>query len=116
MLRETITLAWREIRAHLMRSCLTTLGIVIGVSAVIAILTVSDGLKARVTKELSGIGGNLRLCGPARQAATASPHLPNRSGRKMSPRCVARCKASPTSRLWQHARSQRLLGMPASRP
>src|SRR5690349_15217555 len=64
MLRETIILAWREIRAHLMRSSLTMLGIIIGVSAVIAILTVSDGLTARITKELSGIGGNLLTLRP----------------------------------------------------
>src|SRR5690242_7146579 len=81
MLRETIILAWREIRGHLMRSSLTTLGIIIGVSAVIAILTVSDGLKARITKELSGIGGNLLTLRPGQTrgdsvASFAQPFRP----------------------------------------
>jgi putative ABC transport system permease protein len=64
MLRETIILAWREIRANLMRSGLTTLGIVIGITAVVAIVTVSNGLQAKITKDLNGIGGNLLTLRP----------------------------------------------------
>ena len=64
MLRETIILAWREIRANLMRSGLTALGIIIGITAVVAIVTVSNGLHAKITKDLNGIGGNLLTLRP----------------------------------------------------
>jgi len=43
MLGTTIVLALREIRRHLLRSFLTILGIVIGVSAVITMVTMGNG-------------------------------------------------------------------------
>jgi putative ABC transport system permease protein len=59
MLRETILLALREIRRNLMRSSLTILGIVIGVAAVITMVTLGRGATAQVTSDIAKLGTNL---------------------------------------------------------
>ena len=59
-----IQLALREIRANLMRSILTALGIIIGVSAVIIMVTLGGGASARVTKDIEGLGRNLLVVFP----------------------------------------------------
>jgi len=59
MLRETILLAFREIRRNLMRSSLTILGIVIGVAAVITMVTLGRGATAQVTSDIAKLGTNL---------------------------------------------------------
>ena len=50
MLWNALLLALRALRRSKMRSFLTTLGIVIGVAAVIAMVAIGDGAKARVAK------------------------------------------------------------------
>ncbi|MFP7722610.1 ABC transporter permease [Lysobacter sp. A3-1-A15] len=47
-----------SIRAHGFRSLLTTLGIVIGVAAVIAVVSVMSGLSRSITQKFSGLGGD----------------------------------------------------------
>jgi putative ABC transport system permease protein len=59
MLRETLMLALREIRRNVMRSILTILGIVIGVAAVIALVTLGKGATAQVAAEIGSLGSNL---------------------------------------------------------
>jgi putative ABC transport system permease protein len=59
MLWETILLAQREIRRNVMRSSLTILGIVIGVAAVIAMVTLGQGATAKVTSDIAKLGSNL---------------------------------------------------------
>ncbi len=59
-----IVLAWREISGNLMRSILTILGIVIGVAAVIVMVTAGNGATANVTNEISGLGRNLVVLSP----------------------------------------------------
>lgn len=59
MLKETILLALREIRRNLMRSSLTILGIVIGVAAVITMVTLGRGVTAQVTANIAKLGTNL---------------------------------------------------------
>ena len=49
MLWETILLAIRAIRRNVLRSSLTVLGIVIGVAAVITMVTMGNGATAQVT-------------------------------------------------------------------
>lgn len=49
----------REIRRNAMRSSLTILGIVIGVAAVITMVTVGDGATRQVAYEISSLGSNL---------------------------------------------------------
>jgi putative ABC transport system permease protein len=59
MLWETILLALREIRRSVLRSSLTILGIVIGVAAVITMVTLGKGATAKVTSDISKLGSNL---------------------------------------------------------
>ena len=59
MLLNTLLLALRSIRRNLMRSFLTILGIVIGVSAVITMVTLGNGATLAVQNQISGLGTNL---------------------------------------------------------
>jgi putative ABC transport system permease protein len=59
MILETILLAQREICRNVLRSSLTILGIVIGVAAVITMVTLGGGATAKVTAEISSLGSNL---------------------------------------------------------
>lgn len=56
---ESLRAAVNAIRAHGMRSVLTTLGIVIGIASVIAVVAVLQGLTASIDKQLSGLGSNV---------------------------------------------------------
>ncbi len=56
---QAILLALKEIRRNLMRSSLTILGIVIGVAAVITMVTLGSGATAKVTEDISSLGSNL---------------------------------------------------------
>jgi putative ABC transport system permease protein len=64
MIWETILLALRQIRRNVMRSSLTILGIVIGVSAVITMVTLGGGATAKVTSDIAKLGTNLLLVRP----------------------------------------------------
>ncbi|WP_408960003.1 ABC transporter permease [Natrinema sp. 74] len=50
---ESLRLAWRSIRGHKLRSALTTLGIVIGVAAVIAFVSLGASLQAGIIGDIS---------------------------------------------------------------
>jgi len=56
---ESLLLALRQIRRNLMRSSLTILGIVIGVGAVITMVTLGGGATAKVTSDIAKLGTNL---------------------------------------------------------
>jgi putative ABC transport system permease protein len=64
MLFEAIKLASQAIRRNALRSFLTVLGIVIGVAAVIAMVTIGNGTTAKVTAEVSRLGSNLLFVRP----------------------------------------------------
>ncbi len=59
MIGQTILLALRAIRRNVLRSSLTILGIVIGVAAVITMVTLGDGATAQVTADISRLGSNM---------------------------------------------------------
>ena len=75
----TLLLALREIRRNLLRSFLTVLGIVIGVAAVITMVTLGNGATRAVSDQISSLGSNLLMIrpgqrlGPVRDAAGAPP-------------------------------------------
>ncbi len=64
MLWNTLILALREIRRNLLRSGLTILGIVIGVCAVITMVTLGDGATERVKGDIAKLGFNLIIVAP----------------------------------------------------
>jgi len=67
MLWNAVLLALREIRRNLMRSFLTILGIVIGVSAVITMVTLGNGATRAVSDQISSLGSNLLIVRPGQQ-------------------------------------------------
>ena len=78
MLYETLKLAFQAIRRNALRSFLTVLGIVIGVAAVIAMVTIGNGTTAKVTADLAKLGTNLQFVrpgqfGPGRASSEAKP-------------------------------------------
>jgi putative ABC transport system permease protein len=67
MLWNAIVLALAAIRRNLMRSTLTVLGIVIGVAAVIIMVTLGNGATARVTSDISSLGANMLMVMPGQE-------------------------------------------------
>jgi putative ABC transport system permease protein len=77
MIWNSLLLAVRAIRRNVLRSFLTILGVVIGVSAVIVMMTLGDGATQSVKDQISSLGNNLlqirpgQRLGPGRDAARA---------------------------------------------
>jgi putative ABC transport system permease protein len=59
MLGTTFVLAFRSIRRHLLRSFLTILGIVIGVAAVVTMVTLGNATTAAVQESIANLGTNI---------------------------------------------------------
>jgi putative ABC transport system permease protein len=59
MLWTTIILSLREIRRHLLRSFLTVLGVVIGVAAVVTMVSLGHAASRSVQSQVSSLGSNL---------------------------------------------------------
>jgi putative ABC transport system permease protein len=66
MLWEAIKLANQSVRRNALRSVLTLLGIVIGVGAVIAMVTIGNGTTEKVKADLSKLGTNMLVARPGR--------------------------------------------------
>ncbi|MDY7076520.1 MAG: ABC transporter permease [Chloroflexota bacterium] len=61
---EGVRLAWRALIANKLRAGLTMLGIIIGVGAVIALMSVGDGVQNYITDRFKGIGAHLLFIFP----------------------------------------------------
>src|SRR3989475_9141339 len=59
LVRMTLLTAWRALRRNLTRSLLTMLGVVIGVAAVIAMVSVGQGADASVQAQIASLGTNI---------------------------------------------------------
>lgn len=68
MILETGKLAIQAIFRNALRSSLTVLGVVIGVAAVIAMVTLGQGTTARVATEVAQLGSNLLMIMPGQAA------------------------------------------------
>ena len=60
-------IAFRALARNKMRSALTMLGIVIGVSAVIAMVSIGQGAQAQVQEQVANVGTNLLFVGAGSQ-------------------------------------------------
>jgi putative ABC transport system permease protein len=67
MLWSTVLLAIREIRRNALRSLLTILGIIIGVGAVIVMVTLGEGATVQVREQIAGMGSNLLMVSPGKR-------------------------------------------------
>ncbi|OGE18890.1 hypothetical protein A3J19_00430 [Candidatus Daviesbacteria bacterium RIFCSPLOWO2_02_FULL_41_8] len=70
---EIFSLSITAILANRMRTLLTILGIVIGVTSVILLISVVTGLKSFITKEIQGLGSNLMFVIPGKVGGARSP-------------------------------------------
>ena len=61
---ENFRIAFSALRANLMRSILTTLGIIIGVGAVIAVVSIVQGLQYMFNQQFQGVGANFIMVLP----------------------------------------------------
>ena len=78
MLWNTLLLALREIRRNLTRAFLTILGIMIGVSAVITMVTLGNGATRSVSDQISSMGSNLLIVVPGQRFGPGSEAAPFR--------------------------------------
>ncbi len=81
-LTESVRVALGSLAANKLRSSLTMLGIIIGVGAVIALMSIGRGAQAQVTSQIKGMGTNLLFISPGatreggvRQQAGSQPTL-----------------------------------------
>ena len=64
---EIVKVAMGAVRANLLRSVLTTLGIVIGIAAVITMVALGEGAQQRVQAEINRMGTNVLTIRPGQQ-------------------------------------------------
>ena len=101
-LYRTPQMAVSALRRHVLRSVLTTLGIVIGVGAVIAMVEIGDGAAREVEATIASMGsntilvlpGNLAMAGVAGGAGTAMSLTPGDAA-AMADRCSALSSVAP---------------------
>lgn len=70
---ETVNIAFTAILANKIRSFLTMLGIVIGVTSVILLISLVTGLQTFITSQIQGLGSNLLFVIPGRIGGARSP-------------------------------------------
>jgi len=63
-IREVIRIAWDAIMKNKVRSLLTMLGIIIGVAAVIMVISISAGTEATISDQITGLGSDLIFISP----------------------------------------------------
>ena len=79
-----ITNALKTLRRNPMRSMLTTLGIIVGIAAVIAMMEIGNGSSTAIKKEISSMGANVLVVTPS-TAATSGVTFGFGSGMTLTP-------------------------------
>ena len=69
MFLNALLLALRALRRNVLRSFLTMLGIIIGVAAVIVLVTLGGGATQQVTDQIASLGSNLLIVSPGKRIA-----------------------------------------------
>jgi len=76
-LLETFRVALEAIMSNKVRSGLTMLGVIIGVMAVILLVSIGEGAQVYITKELTGLGTNLLIITPGKTSTRGGFHPPS---------------------------------------
>jgi len=104
-LNSTFKIATKSLRINKMRSMLTSLGIIIGVSAVIIMLAVGAGASKKITDQLSSMGSNVltvrsgsSTSGGLKLGAGTQPTLTLKDADAIPKECPAVLMASPFTR------------------
>ena len=74
-LSESLLTALDSLRSNKLRAALTMLGVIIGVAAVIALLSIGNGVSASINQEINAIGTNLILISTDRDNSDGYPTL-----------------------------------------
>jgi putative ABC transport system permease protein len=74
-LSESLATALDSLRSNKLRAALTMLGVIIGVAAVIALLSIGNGVSASINQEINAIGTNLILVSTDRDNSDGYPTL-----------------------------------------
>ena len=71
--RDMLSMAWRTIVAHRLRSLLTMLGIAIGIASVILLTSIGEGTRQYVIGEFTQFGTNVMAINPGKAMTTGQP-------------------------------------------
>ncbi len=74
---ETFRVAFEAIMSNKVRSALTMLGVIIGVMAVILLVSIGQGAQVYITKEMTGLGTNLLIITPGKTSTRGGFHPPS---------------------------------------
>ena len=102
--KSTVIMAIRSLKINKMRSMLTSLGIIIGVSAVIIMLAVGSGASKRIAKDMESMGSNLLMIrsasantGGVRQGFGTKPSLTLKDAEAIPQSCRGILAVAPYS-------------------
>ena len=70
---EAVRVAIDALRGNKFRSALTMLGVVIGVSSIILLVSIGEGAKIYITKQFMDLGTNILIVLPGKQKASGGP-------------------------------------------
>jgi putative ABC transport system permease protein len=76
----TFRVAWEGLTLNKVRSLLTTLGVIIGVAAVIIMMAVSAGAEAVIADQINSLGANLIMVTPSFSRGGFGPEARNLAG------------------------------------
>ena len=76
----TFRVAWEGLTLNKVRSLLTTLGVIIGVAAVIIMMAVSAGAEANIADQINSLGANLIMVTPSFSRGGFGPGVRNVGG------------------------------------
>ncbi len=101
-INSSIKIAIRSLKINKMRSILTSLGIIIGVAAVIIMLSIGEGAKVKITKDIETTGSNLitimsgaTTSGGVRTGSGSKPTLTMDDAEAIEKRCPSVALVSP---------------------
>ena len=99
----TFKISLRSLKVNKMRSILTSLGIIIGVSAVIIMLSIGEGAKQRINKDIASMGSNLLMVlsgsttsSGVRMGSGTQPTLTIKDAEAMLKHCPSVLEVAPT--------------------
>src|ERR1051325_9857780 len=72
---ENLRSALRALRENWMRSALTMLGMIIGVGSVVLLISIGQGVKADVEKQINSVGANTLFILPGKLDRNGNPNM-----------------------------------------
>lgn len=113
-IEELLSLALKAIIANKLRSFLTTLGITIGVFAIIVLVSIGSGLQSYITKQISTLGPNIIDVIPGNSLMTAfgpgsSNKLTPQDAVNLKTRLISTAEVSPISQTATNAKYKNIL-------